>query len=368
MRLMHYLIAVVILSAGAAGAVAQDVIRFKEGRGQDIQGDVGNNLNYKVVEYEPAATPGAKIKSDSKDIQEIVIEQSKKSFDFGQGEQAMNNNDLDSAVERFERVRKDPRAHELIKQTSAINVVRCHFANNNVAAALAAVKSLRQERPDSFYLLESYDYEIRCHLARKDTTAASQSLTELEGRGKSDNMPEWSKLANVRRAGLLELQGKWAEAMTAYRSFARDKDVGEDALLGELRCLRETGNWNGLMGRGEQLIGELRAKKGASPRLLMAAFNARGEASLNSGKPKDALFDFMQGVASLGRRTGPCRELELATAKAAVACARIAKDEKDKAKKETYKNRALELQGELEKVAPGSSFRGEVQKAVQEAK
>jgi hypothetical protein len=358
------IVTALLLSAGAA-ASAQDVIRFKEGRGQDVQCEV-KTLNYKTVEYEPSLTPGATLKSESKDILEILINSQSKSFDFGQGEQAMNNNDYDAAIERFERVRKDPRAVDLIKQTAAINVVRCHFSNGNVAGSLAAVKSLRQERPDSFYLLESYDYEIRCHLARKDIGAATQSLAELENR--KSEMPEWGKLASVRRAGLLELQGKFADALAAYRGLSRDKDVGEDAMLGELRCLRETGNWNGLMGRGEQLIGELRGKKGSSPRLLMGAFNARGEASLNANKAKDALLDFMQGVLVLGRSTGPCRELEVAVAKAAVSCARLARDEKDKGKKETYKHRAQELQAELEKVAPGSSFRAEVQKALQEVR
>jgi hypothetical protein len=366
MSRMRFPLAAAVLLSAAGAARAQDVIVLRSG--QELQGEV-ISLNYKSVEYELAAAANVKQKEDAKNIVEIKPDRNRMTFEFSSGMTALETNDLDAAIDRFERVRKDTRASDLLRQMAAINVVKSHFMKDNLAGCIAACKGLRQERQDSYFLRESYDYEVRCHLAARNVAAAGQVLTEFENRGKAENIQEWAKSAEVMRAGLLELQGRHRDALPIYRKYGNDKDVSEEAILGELRCLREAGDWAGLSGRAGAVITSEKGKRGASARLLTGAFNARGEANLQSGKFKDALLDFMQGVAPLAKGGGGSREHETALARAAVSAARVARDEKEKAKKELYKQRAQELLEELRKgYGANSPHVAEVQKAISEVK
>jgi tetratricopeptide (TPR) repeat protein len=367
MTAMHRALAAVFaLSAGALPAAAQDVLKFRDPKTPDMPCEVFS-LTYKTVEFEPAAAAGTRLKEDAKNILTIIPDPNRKTFDFAHAEQAFNGGELEEAAQRFERVRRDPRAPDLLRQLAAIYIVRCLWARDNIPGTLAAIKNLRQDRPDSFFLLESYDYEIRCHLARRDEKAAAQAVAEMEAKGK-EGLPEWTKLAEVRRGAILELQGRPRDALAVYRKYVRDREVSEEAILGELRCLRELGDWGGLNGRAQQLLDELRGRKDASARLLTGAYNARGEFLLNGGRVKDALLDFMQGVAVLNRGGETSREHETALARAAFCCAKLAAQEKDKAKKDLYRARAQELLAELERAYPSSALRSETAKAIQEVR
>lgn len=358
--------AVFLLSAGALPATAQDVLKFRDPKTPDMPCEV-ISLTYKTVEFEPAAAPGTRLKEDAKNILAIIPDPNRKTFDFAHAEQAFNSGELEEAAQRFERARRDPRAPDLLRQLAAISVVRCYWARDNIPGALAAVKNLRQDRPDSFFLLESYDYEIRCQLARRDEKGVAQALAEMEAKGK-EGLPEWTKLAEVYRGSLLELQGRPRDALAIYRKYVRDREVGQEAILGELRCLRDLGDWGTLNGRAQQLLDEWRGKKDAGARLLTGAYNARGEYLLNGGRVKEALLDFMQGVAVLNRGGQTSREHETSLARAAICCARLAGQEKDKSRKDLYRARAQELLSELERTYPSSPLRSEIAKAIQEAR
>jgi hypothetical protein len=355
-----------ILLAGALPAAAQDVLKFRDPKTPDMPCEIVS-LTYKTVEFEPALAPGTRLKEDAKNILSITPDPNRKTFDFAHAEQAFNGGELEEAAQRFERVRRDPRAPDLLRQLAAIFIVRCLWARDDIPGTLTAIKNLRQDRPDSFFLLESYDYEIRCHLARRDEKAAAQALAEMEAKGK-EGLPEWTKLAEVRRGAVLELQGRPRDALAVYRKYVRDREVADEAILGELRCLRELGDWGSLNGRAQQLLDELRGKKEASPRLVTGAYNARGEFQLNGGRVKEALLDFMQGVAVLNRGGEPSREHETALARAAICCARLAAQEKEKARKDLYRARAHELLAELERSYPLSPLRSEVTRAIQDVK
>jgi hypothetical protein len=349
-------LAALLLAAGAAAAQDTLRIRDKEGKITEKQGEVVV-LNHKTVEYEiDVGGTRAKQPEDARLVVEIVPDQNGRTFDYIQAEQAFNNGEWAEAIERFERVRRDQRARELLKQVAAISVVRAHWSAGNIPGTLAAAKALRQEKPDSFYIRESFEIEIRAHLSKNDIAGANGVITAFEEKGKTDGMAEWAKSGEVMRARLLELQNKHREALAIHRKYVRDRDAGEDATLGELRCLKEIGDWAGLNGRAEVLIGEAKGKRDASPRLLTGAYNARGEAALNAGRLKDALLDFLQGAMVLNKSGDTSLEHEAALGRGAVACARVAAAEKDKPKKDTYKHRAMELLDELKKYYPGSKF------------
>lgn len=363
---MRHLTTLAILLSLAAAAAAQDVIKYKDGSA-DKEGEV-TSLNYKTVEYDIIAGNRIKQQEDAKKVAEIVVDRNQTTFDYNRGASAMEGSDYDGAVEHFGRVTKDVRARDLLKQTAAINVVRSQWMKDNIPGCQQAIKELRTLKPDSFFLKESYEYEIRCSLARGDVAGATAAVAGLEEKGKSDNLPEWAKSADVMRGGLQELQNKWREALAIHRKYVSDKDVGDEAKLGEIRCLTQLKDWPGLTARCEAILSELKGKKNPNERLYTAAFNGRGEVQLNGGKLKEALLDFMQGVAVLNKSGGSSQENETALARAAYTCTRIALKESDKSKKDTYKNRARELEGDLKRHYGSSKYAAELAKAIAEIK
>ncbi len=365
MKIMRNIIAIGLLAAAAAEAAAQDTLRFHDTGKTPMQGEI-TSLNYKIVEIE-IELGGLRVptKVTSKEVREIEIDPMRRSFDFSSGLDAMNQGNYAQAIERLERARKDSR--DVVKQSAGINIVRCHFYGNDFKGALEAIKAFRQEKSETFYLQETYDIEFRCHMALGDANGASQAASGLEQRGRSDRLDDWVKMADVMRGQIHEAQGKWPEALAVYRRLARDRDVGEEASLGELRCLRQLKNWSELKAKADLIINSAK-DKGRNDRTLTGAFNARGEAHLQGGNAKEALLDFMRGVAVLNKGGVTSREHEHAMAAAAVACARIAAAEKDKVKKDTYRGRAQELLADLDKIYPKSAFRGEAAKAIQEIK
>ena len=346
------------LILAVATASAQDTLRIrdKDGKVSEKQGEVVS-LNHKTVEYEiDVGGTRAKQPEDARNVVEIVPDQNGRTFDFIQAELAFNNGDWEQAIERFERVRRDQRARELLKQIAAINVVKANWGAGNAPATVAAAKALRQEKPDSFYVRESFEIEILANLSRNDIAGAGAAITAFEEKGKTDGMPEWAKSAEVKRARLLELQNKHREALVIHRKYVRDRDAGDEATLGELRCLKEVADWAGLNGRAESVISEAKGKKSFSARVLTGAYNARAEAALNNGRVKDALLDFLQGAMVLNKSGETSLEHEASLARGAVACAKMAASEKEKPKKDTYKMRAMELVDELKKFYPGSKM------------
>src|ERR1044071_231758 len=96
------------LAAMATQLSAQDKIIFKDSsKNPDMEGDIVT-LSFKLIEIEiNVGGTLAKQPADARQVAEILPSNSKKSFDFAQGEAAMANNDFASAIGRFERVAND---------------------------------------------------------------------------------------------------------------------------------------------------------------------------------------------------------------------------------------------------------------------
>ena len=357
------------LAATAAQLSAQDTIRFKDPNKQpDMEGDIAS-MTYKLVEIEiNVGGTLAKQPADARQIVEIIPSNSKKSFDFAQGEAAMANNDFPSAIQRFERVSADTRATEVMRQMSAINIVRCHFYNGSPQGVIQSAQALRAKKADSFYVRESFELEVKAHLAMRNQNGASNAISAFASMGNSNGMQEWAKSAELMQAGLSELKNDHRAALQIHRKYARDNDVGEDATLGMMRCLTAIADWTSLNSAADQIIKDSHTKKNFNPRLLIAAYNGKGEADMNANKPKEALLDFLQGAMVLAKgETSP--EHEASLARSAVACARVANDEKDNAKKQTYKGRAMEMFGELTRTyGANTRYKAEVEKAIKDVK
>lgn len=357
------------LAAAASPLAAQDVIRFKDpNKNPDMEGDVAT-MSYKLVEIEiNVGGTLAKQPADARQIAEIIPSNSKKSFDFAQGETAMANNDFASAIQRFERVAADTRATEVMRQLSLINIVRCHYYNGNAQGVVQSAQSLRSRKADSFYVRESFELEVKAHLAMRAPDRAAGAITAFANLGNANGMQEWAKSAELMQAGLAELKKDFRSALQIHKKYSRDADVGEEATLGEMRCLTAISDWTSLNSRADSIIKDSTGKKNVSSRLLIAAYNGKGDAALNGGKAKEALLDFLQGAMVLSKgETSP--EHEASLARSAIACAKVATAEKDPSKKGTYKGRAIEMFQELLKVyGNGTTYRAEVDRAIKEVK
>src|ERR1043166_8451652 len=278
---MKNLMTAAILLSSAAAASAQDIIRFKDGTA-DQECEI-SKPSYKKVDYDITVGTKQAQSADNKRIAEIVVDKNlaPSSFDFNQGVVFMESNNLNDAIARFDRAKKDTRTREIIRQTAAINQVRCYFWNEDIQGCLGAIQNLRQTQPESYYMKETYEFEIKCCLAKRDLAGAQRAITDLENKGNQENLPEWSRAADIQRGSLFEQQGKPREALAIYRKYAGDKQAGDDEQMGELRCLYGTGDWAGLNVRAQALLADLRAKKSTNDRLWTAAYNASGESLLH---------------------------------------------------------------------------------------
>lgn len=369
MNAMRKLLATaILLAASAAPVLAQDIIRFKDPtKNPDMEGEIAS-MTYKLIEIDIVIGNGttARQPADAKLVADLIPSNSKKSFDFAKGEEAMANNDFASAIQRFEKVKND-RVSELQKQLAAINIVRCAYYSGNPNAVVQAAQALRQQKPESFYVRESFELEFKAHVAKGNAGGASSVANAFAAMGNQNGMQDWAKSAELMQASLAELKKDWRTALGIYKKYSRDHDVGEDATLGELRGLTGISDWTSLNSRADSIIKDASGKKGFPTRLLIAAYNGKGDADLNAGKPKEALLDFLQGamVLSKGEQS---QEHETALARAGVACAKIAAAEKDKAKKDIYVGRAREMQGELVQTYGKSPLAASIDAAIKEVK
>jgi outer membrane protein assembly factor BamD (BamD/ComL family) len=363
---MRNLLALAFALAAVSPLSAQDLIKFKDpAKNPDLEGDI-TSMSYKVVEIE-VTVAGARIKrsADPREIAEIVPSNAKKTLDFVRGEAALVNGDFPTAILRFERVVSDTRAGEVLRQTAAIQIVRCHASSGNHAGVIQSTKALFAQKPDSFYFLESCQLQVKSQLAAREPDAAAAAIKALLALGNAQAMQEWVRSADLLDAGLAEFQGNWRGALATYKRHARDPETADETALGELRCLRALADWPGLVGRADAVIKDSRGKKSFNPRLLVAAYTGRGDAEMHGGKAREALMEYLQGamVQSKGE-TSP--EHEASLARSSIALATLAAEANDRGKKDTYRGRAQELLRELTSTYPGSRFKGEVEKAIRE--
>jgi hypothetical protein len=357
------------LLATASQLSAQDTIRFRDpSKNPDMEGEIVT-LSFKLIEIEiNVGGTLAKQPADARQVVEIVPSNSKKNFDFAKGEEAMANNDFPTAIQRFDRVANDARATELMRQLSAINIVRSHYYAGNVNGVIQSAQQLRNKKADSFYVRESFELEVKAHLAARNANAAGQAIVAFKNLANSNGMQEWAKSGDVMEAGLAEAKGDPRSALQIYRRLNRDPDVGEEASLGEMRCLTAVKDYPSLNSRADAIIKDSGSKKGVSSRLLIAAYNGKGDVDDNGGKIKEALFHYLQGamVLSKGEQS---QEHEASLARSAIACAKFATAEKDKAKKDIYRGRAIEMFQELTKTyGANTKYKAEVDKAIKDVK
>ena len=358
---MKTMMALLLGLAAASPLAAQDLIKFKDSKkNPDLEGEIVS-LAFDLVEIEVIAGNGTvKQPVDPREIKDLIPLRS--SVELAKAEEALANGDLDSAVQRFNRVVGDTKARALLRQHAAISIVRAQFSNGRYEAAVTSAQALRARKPDSFYVGESFYYEVKSQLATRNAPGAKAAIAALAALAQGRGIQALARSADLLDAGLAELQTNWRGALATYRKYARDPELADDAALGELRCLTAIRDFPGLGARAEGILKDASGKTTVNPRLLIAAYTGKADVDLNGGKVKAALFGYLQGPLTLAKgETSP--EHEISIARSALACLRIAAEGEGR-EKESFLGKGIDMLEELRKYYPHSRFRVEIEEAL----
>ncbi len=375
MRTFTSLLAAAAILASVPSASAQDdTIRFSSAKGVREEKGKVLGLNVKEIIYEKDAG-GASIKMNekAKDVLDIDFAPDNTPFEFQNARKAMQDFAFKDAADRFERIKRSPQTSEPVKEYCRKYAVECLLQAGDPDGAYAAAEQIRKEKPDSFFLRESFLLQYEAAKAKGDAKLQAEVVKKFGDAIKEQGATEWNKNLEMLSADSAEESKDFAAALKIYQKLAADKSdprVAEASTLGVLRCLTAQKALPDLKARSDALIAEWEGKKNAPARLLLAAYVGRGDCLLAEGKIKESLLDYMWGLLNVAPRIGEyTREHEAVLAKSSIACARYAKQfgERDKENKTLYVHRSRELLGELMGTYPRSGFKKDVEDAIKDA-
>lgn len=364
MRNIICTLSLVLLTSGAAAA--QDRI-FLKGSDQPLEGTV-TSMSYKEVKYEDTST-GIEQPLDASTVQKIEFGRDPRNYDFVTAEDAFRRGDFQEARDKFERVRRDNRMSQALRQFARFYIVRCSLELGEPQPAIDAAKALRQEFPDSYFLRDSFQlqYDAARMIGGQGTAPLQQVVDEFKEFVSKKGVREWEKSVDLLEADVSEVKGDFKTARQKHEKYMNDKDgdVALAAKMGQLRAMAGMQDWSGLRSRADALIADSKTKP-APPALLFAAYLAKGKALLfGEKKNRDALLELMRCVDLLSPRFAePIREREEAIAYAAIATARFGAEQPSPEKKQVYRGRAEALRGDLLRQYPNSWYKAMVDKEI----
>ena len=330
-------------------------------------------MNYRKVYYKLViqGAEGIEIlpqtqEMDASDIKVITLNQDNKSSELVAGESRMSRGDYESAIKSLGRAVRNPRASGPSKQMAHIALVECHMARGDLESARGAIDAMKRAYPDSYYLFQTFEMSYRAYRQKGDERGMGRVLSEFRRKARESGRSGAGKSAELLQADLHEYRKNWRKALAIHQRYTRDRieHVRESARLGELRCLSGLKQSSQLRTKAQAIIADA-ARGRASDRLLMGAYNARGEVHFQGGKTKEALLDFLKVAWVLGPRVGGASaEREQALGKAAIAAAKFGSEQTDAEMKSNYRSRAQALLGELKRTYGRSGFAKDVEKQI----
>lgn len=349
----------------AFNLLAQDkdkLITRSGGKRSEIECIV-NRATCDKVEYEIETGDRAlnqEIKAE--EVEDIVIGPFRKPKNFTDAEDLMKEGDYAASATLWLKCLNDD--DQVFRQFAYMNLAECYLVQGQFARAIDTLQDLRKTMPDTFFLKDVYRQIYTAHKLNRDLKAAAQIVSEFDSDATQRTKTDWKKLAEMLRADLYELENNYKEAINIYRKYNKNNDeIGEEAKIGEMRCLSEIGELAAAKERGDSVL----RSKNPSPRLLTAAYNAIGDYQMKQGDVKEALLCYLRGVVEFNKGGARNREHETALAKSAIAMAKQAATMKDETKKEEYLRRAGDLLRELNQSYPGSDFAPTVKKEIDTA-
>jgi tetratricopeptide (TPR) repeat protein len=363
--LVPALLAVALAISISATASAQDTDRLRVSEGGALA-EYSGTINALTVSKVTATIQVADERPKRRDfdgdaVLEVFLSSERKSEAFQEAEQAFNLGSLGEAVDLFARAVKDAGRDDVQKQVAYFQWGSTAYQARQWAKSIEIFQSFVKEMSDTWYMERVYRLMYDAAMANRDSSTANRVIDEFTAAGRSKNKAAWSKMAELLRADMLENQNKIEDAARIYAKYSRDTgSVGEDGAAGELRCLAKQQKWAEAKARAEGIIRDGRQKRG--DRVLIAAYNALGDAARQSKETKEALLNFLRGITEL-ESPSVVGSFEHATslAMSAVTMAEYGSTLPGE-KKEQYLDRARNLYGELRSRYPSYDSDGRIQR------
>jgi len=372
MNAFRSILALVLMASAPALAAAQDKIIWK-GERQPIEGIVVN-INFREIKYRLVNAAGQQ-EDNAREVKDIEFDKENNliPFEYTRGIEALhkggNKEAVDNFVKAIDHIKKSNSPDHPLRDFCRKYIMEAYMAAGDAQAVVTAARELRKEKPDSFFLRESFLMQYEAAKMKRDAALQDATIKELDDVIKSDRRyADLQNDAKLLRADVLETQKKHLEALDMYTSLGGNRELWEDVSLGTLRCLSALKRTAELKAKVESLLTEIKEKRDSAPRVYLGAIIARGDVYLEEGKVKEALLDFMKGALDPGPAANSY-EHETAIAKSAIAAARYAKQfgEKDKANKLLYIDRAKEMREELKLRFPSSAWVTDVENSIKDA-
>ncbi|HZL72736.1 MAG TPA: hypothetical protein VFC86_09765 [Planctomycetota bacterium] len=378
MNAMRTLLAFGFLAAAALSAAAQDkVIADKiiwKGERTPTEGSVVN-ITFTQIKYR-IGNSGSEQEDNARAVKDIVFDTDNTliPYEYTHGLTALGKGDYKEAVKQFEKaidlIKKSNSPNHPIREFLRKRILEAHLAQGDAQAVVTAARDMRKEKPDSFFLRESFLMQYEAAKMKRDAALQNETIKELDAAIQSDRrFQELQRDADLLRADVLESNKKHAEALALYNRLGADRELWEEVSLGMLRCLSALGRTADLKQKVENLLSELKEKRESNPRVYLGAMIARGDLALSENRIKDALLDFLKAALDPGPAANSL-EHETALARAALTCARYGKQfgEKEKENKILYLNRAREMREELKRTFPlSTALLAEIDAAINDA-
>src|SRR5262245_22112201 len=345
MNALRSLLALAVVASAPALASAQDKIIWKGDR-QPIEGIVVN-INFREIKYR-LVSASSQQEDNAREVKDIEFDRENNQFpsEYSRGIDSLHKGANKEAIDYFEKaiaqIKKSNSPDHPLRDFCRKYIIEAQLALGDAQAAVNSARELRKEKPDSFFLRESFLMQYEAAKMKRDAALQDATIKELDDVIKSDRRyADLQNDAKLLRADVLETQKKHAEALDLYTSLGGNRELWEEVSLGMLRCLSALKRTSDLKAKVESLLSEIKEKRDSAPRVYLGAIIARGDVNLEEGKVKEALLDFMKGALDPGAAANSY-EHETAIAKSAIAAARYGKQfgEKDKANKILYIDRA----------------------------
>ena len=378
MRKLSVFLGLAILAAGGLPSSAQDrVVQdkiFWKGERALTEGTVVS-LNFFQIKYR-LSSAGGEQEDFAKEVKDIEFDTDNPivPYEFTHGVNAMNKGNHEEAVKQFEkaisRIKQSNSPNHPLRDFCRKHIMESHMATGDPAAVEAAARELRKEKPDSFFLRESFLMQYEAAKTRRNAALQEATIKELDEVIKADRRfaDQLSRDAELLRADMMETSKNFAGALNIYTKLGGDRDLWEGVSLGILRCQSALGRTSDLKTKVESLLLELKDRREKSPRVYLGALIGQGDVNLAEGRIKEALLEYLKGALDPGS-AGRTYEHETAIAKAAIAAAKYGKQfgEKDKTNKILYIDRAKDLRDELNRTFRASAWLTDVDAAIKDA-
>src|SRR5688572_2982722 len=354
MNMKRAILAFAVLSAGALSAAAQDTI-FWKGERQPTKGTVVT-VNFLQIKYRLEGAAGEQ-EDNAREVKDIEFDPDNSTlpyYEFDQGMRALHKGQQKEAVEQFtralDRIKGSNTPNHPMRDFCRKHILEANLMARDADAVVASARALRKERPDSFFLRDSFMMQYDAAKMKRDTALLNETIRELEEAIKADRRyaDHLQRDADLLKADVLEMNKKYDEALRVYSRLGGNPEAWADVNLGTLRCLSALNRTADLKAKVESLVVELKDKREAHPRVYLGTLVARGDVFLAEGKIKEALLEYLKGALDPGQ-AAETSEHETAVARSAVASAKYARQfgEKDKENKIRYIDRAREMRDEL---------------------